>query len=333
MRNTQKNLWIYSLAVLAVLFVIGVGAYTRIADAGLGCPDWPGCYGSFIPPEKAQAAARSYSIQSFDKAKAWIEMFHRYLAGGLGLVLIGLSYQQIHKRQNQFLAGTIIAFVLIQANLGRLTVTMKLQPWIVTFHLLGGFLLLFLTMTLSCRQSYALKLRLTSPPVFRIPLFILTLLYLIQVFLGAWVSSNYAGLACQHFPGCSTEGFLTLNLSPSFYNAFSLWSVAEPLSYYSWSDKQMIHMIHRLNGLIFGTYLFYFGRRTWSHSNRRIRLSYCFLVFLFLAQISIAIALVVLRLPVALATLHNLIAALMGMAIIDLFFATRQSSYVAQRGV
>lgn len=311
---------IYSVTMMGLLVVIVVGAYTRIKDAGLGCPDWPGCYGYVIPPEQSQVNTHQFDTRSFDQGKAWIEMWHRYIAGTLGLVVIGLAFNQIIRKKNLLISGSLIALVLMQANLGRLTVTMKLQPIIVSLHLIGGLSLLFLTQLLSNRQE-SVKGPYSISKIWIFKVIVAT--YLVQILLGAWVSTNYAGLVCQGFPGCHSQSFLPKTVSLQVFNFTDLWASSQPLSFFTAGEKEFIHMLHRLNALFLGVSIGFLGFYHWSGFTVRQRVSYLSLLFVYSLQLFVGIALVYLRLPVSLATAHNLLAALMGTVLISFYFCSR----------
>ena len=182
-------------SVLAVIVVV-FGAYVRLKDAGLGCPDWPGCYGQLIGvPDSSEVGVE------VDPTKAWIEVTHRYIAGILGLLILAmtiLSFSKQATKSQRLLANTLLVLVIIQAGLGALTVTELLKPVIVTAHLLGGLSILavfaaFLVRTISIPGfSLATNTNKISSKL----LSLVAIMLVIQIALGGWVSSNYAGLAC-----------------------------------------------------------------------------------------------------------------------------------------
>src|SRR5213592_3058175 len=180
------------LATLALAFVVVVvGAYVRLSDAGLGCPDWPFCHGQPVPAQMPDDLAH---------AKAWTEMGHRYLAAALGLLLLFVFFMSLRKRQSRSLAAALVLLVVFQATLGMWTVTMLLKPAIVTAHLLGGMATLALLAWLALAQwphAPAPEMR-SLRPVAAMALAALAL----QIMLGGWVSANYAALACPDLPLC-----------------------------------------------------------------------------------------------------------------------------------
>src|SRR5712691_3009372 len=180
------------LVTLALAFVVVVvGAYVRLSDAGLGCPDWPLCYGQPLPEHMADDIAH---------AKAWTEMGHRYLAATLGLLILFVFFTYLKKRQSLSLAAALFLLVVFQATLGMWTVTMLLKPAIVTAHLLGGMATLALLVLLFLEQqshSPAPEAR-----ALRLPALAGLCVVVIQIALGGWVSANYAALACPDLPWC-----------------------------------------------------------------------------------------------------------------------------------
>lgn len=191
-----------ALAALALTFVVVVvGAYVRLSDAGLGCPDWPLCYGKPIPDEP--------------DARQWKEMGHRWLAGTLGLLLFALLLGAWRKRQSPGLATAIAALVVFQAALGMWTVTLLLKPAIVTAHLAGGMTLLaLLVWYFLSRLSHA-----TAPGAraLRRPAAIALAVLAVQILLGGWVSANYAALACPDLPLCLGQVVPPMDFANAFH--------------------------------------------------------------------------------------------------------------------
>ncbi|MGE5640162.1 MAG: COX15/CtaA family protein, partial [Clostridia bacterium] len=191
---------------LLAFVVIVVGAYVRLSDAGLGCPDWPGCYGHPVPTLIHDQGAL---------AKAWKEMGHRYLAGSLGILILLIASLAWKLRTAAWHASAIVALVVFQATLGMWTVTLLLKPVIVTLHLLGGMatfallLLLFLRTNSSAPLAQAAGLR----PVAAAALAALA----VQIALGGWVSANYAALACPDLPGCLGQALPHMDFRNAFH--------------------------------------------------------------------------------------------------------------------
>ncbi|MDX5297845.1 MAG: COX15/CtaA family protein, partial [Gammaproteobacteria bacterium] len=200
------------IATLLAAVVVMLGAWTRLVDAGLGCPDWPGCYGFLhVPQTPAQIAIAEarFPEAPVDVAKGWPEMIHRYFAGSLGLVILGMTVFAIrHRREALPVRHCIglLALVTLQAAFGMWTVTLQLWPQIVATHLLGGFA------TLSLLFLLALRMSAHHPPLpilaeqrllrLRPWLWLSLLLVIAQIALGAWTAANYAAVACTDVPGC-----------------------------------------------------------------------------------------------------------------------------------
>jgi cytochrome c oxidase assembly protein subunit 15 len=230
------------------------GAFTRLTDSGLGCPDWPGCYGTASPIgaraeiSQAQAAMPTGPVTH---SKAWIEMIHRYLATGVGVLILVLAINSWRRRgelpvKPSWALATLV-WVCVQGAFGALTVTMKLKPLIVTLHLLGGLVLL----ALLCRQAVAYSQAATArapvglPPGLRLALGAAFAMLWLQIALGGWVSTNYAVLACSDFPTCQGSWWPPMD----FRQGFEIW---RPLGmtgageHITFAALTAIHYTHRL---------------------------------------------------------------------------------------
>ncbi len=311
--------FVYKLGCFAILLtfvVIMLGAYTRLKDACLGCPDWPGCYGYLTVPKTSsdllQASVKFPEIP-FESNKAWTEMVHRYVAGTLGLLIFVLALFSFRKSPISSVA--IVALVIFQALLGMWTVTLKLLPIVVMGHLMGGMAILaFLTW---------MTLRLKSPPA---PLFqrreknkeilktfaiIGLIILVIQIALGGWVSSNYAALICTDFPTCQNQWLPQMDLK----HAFEFWAPVGPNyqgGLLETPARVAIQVIHRLGALITFAYLailsIWLIMRTTSHCLRKLAIGILMVLSL---QVILGILNVLLLLPIGLAVAHNGVAALL----------------------
>ena len=220
----QKLAWVTAFLALDLIMF---GAFTRLTDSGLGCPDWPGCYGHSNPVsagEPIHAAESAMPTGPVTQVKAWIEMIHRYFAMAVGVLIIVLMVQAWRRwradpAHSPWLATGIFVAVCVQGAFGAFTVTMKLQPLIVTLHLLGGMTLLGLLTWLALRQSRPDAVAARGAALRRHAAFALALLAM-QIALGGWVSSNYAVMACPDFPLCHGEW---MPGRMDFYHAFTLW--------------------------------------------------------------------------------------------------------------
>lgn len=311
--NFYKRLTFY--ATLLALIVVSFGAYTRLTDSGLGCPDWPGCYGTLSVPEsidqieKAQAV---YPDSPVEIEKAWIEMIHRYIAGILGIMILVIAFMSIRLREqiNYSLKWPffLLGLVIFQAALGMWTVTLLLKPAVVTSHLLGGMTVLGILTFLMHRNYGTHRENFVSNKYERkIIRFSLVLLF-IQIALGGWTSTNYAALACTDYPTC--HGSLVPEMD--FYNAFTIFrelgvtSIGEPLSL---EALHAIQWVHRIGAIVLLVYLLFVAYIL--KVNQGFNMWRNVLILVISVQFIIGIANLLLHLPIVLATLHNLGAALL----------------------
>lgn len=294
-----------ALATAALTFVVVVaGAYVRLSDAGLGCPDWPLCYGRPVPDE-------------MEDAKAWKEMGHRYLAGTLGILIFVLVLAAWRTRQSPWLATAIAALVVFQAALGKWTVTMLLKPAIVVAHLAGGMVLLgllvwFLLERIHPGSPGARQLRLPGTAA----LAVLT----VQVLLGGWVSANYAALACPDLPLCLGRAVPPMDFANAFHVLRELGrtDAGELLPQ---AALVAIHWSHRVFALVVLAVVAWAAARVfkvWKGLGVAIAL-------LLAIQFSLGVANVAFNLPLALAVAHNAGAAALVVSLVVLnFFAFRE---------
>lgn len=221
----RKLVWI---TLFLTFDLIMFGAFTRLTDSGLGCPDWPGCYGQADPLRAhadISAAEAAMPTGPVTVMKAWIEMIHRYLAMAIGVLIIAIMAiawrkwrQSRETRFSPWFATALFGFVCLQGAFGAWTVTMKLQPVIVTTHLLLGMTLLVLLAWLGARQTDHAPVA-QAAKALRLPAALAAMMLTVQIALGGWVSSNYAALACTDFPLC--QG--TLLPTMDFTHGFALW--------------------------------------------------------------------------------------------------------------
>ena len=315
-------------AVLAFC-VIAAGAWVRLSDAGLGCPDWPGCYGHLTWPQadaEITVADTRYPDRPVETPKAWKEMAHRYLAGALGLVVLGLAALALRRRRYEAsarwrLPTAILALVLAQALFGMWTVTLKLTPLVVTAHLLGG-ILTFTLLVLHYRQLTADR----APTLQRHrPWLIAALLVLVgQIFLGGWTSTNYAALACPDFPTCQGQWWPEVDFSAGFtlLRDFGMDHEGGRLQQ---PARTAIHISHRLGALmatlIIGACALSLLR------DRDVRATGVVLGGSLLVQISLGLANVLAKLPLANAVAHTAVAALLLAVLADALNRARSPSW------
>ena len=316
-------------ATLLAIVVVLLGAYTRLTHAGLGCPDWPGCYGFISVPmtEHKQALAEARFPQApVEVAKGWYEMIHRYFAGALGLLILGLAVQALRRRreaqQPLKLPLLLLALVTLQAAFGMWTVTLKLWPQIVTAHLLGGFATLSLLFLLTLRLSGKAPALPDIPARLRRLAALGLLLVIGQIALGGWVSSNYAAVACVDLPTCHGEWWPSMD----FANGFHLTQHIGPnyLGGQLDSDaRTAIHMTHRIGALLVTLILLLLVWQLKRHAQARLA---GMLLLALAAQVSLGISNVLLHLPLQVAVAHNAGGALLLLSLVLVNYRVRWHS-------
>jgi heme a synthase len=325
----MKKYFLYiSIAAAVLAFgVVMLGAYVRLSQAGLGCPDWPGCYGHMAVPTRSEVNSTLLAARPLEPARAWKEMIHRYFVGALSALIFALAVLAFWRRrqadQPKLLPALLVVLLVLQALLGMWTVTLLLFPPVVTAHLLGGLGTFSLLVLLVLQSGAYLEFGAAATDGMR-RLAALSLVILIcQIALGGWVSSNYAAIACPDFPTC--QG--------------SLWPPMDFASGFSWHGlgtdyqggilanpaRMAIHMTHRLGALItflilgFTSFDIALRARNWL-----LRLLAGMVGALLLTQIALGISLVELGWPLAIADLHNGVAALLLGSVVTLNWAVNK---------
>ena len=311
--NFYKRLTLF--ATLLALIVVSFGAYTRLTDSGLGCPDWPGCYGTLSVPEsidQIEQAQAVYPDSPVEPEKAWIEMIHRYIAGILGVMILVIAFMSIRLRDqiNYSLKWPffLLGLVIFQAALGMWTVTLLLKPAVVSSHLLGGMTVLGILTFLMHRNYGTHRENFVSNRFERkIIRFSLVLLF-IQIALGGWTSTNYAALACTDYPTCHGSLIPEMDFSNAFtiFRELGVTSLGEPLSL---EALHAIQWVHRVGAIILLGYLLFVAYIL--KVNQGFNMWRNVLILVISLQFIIGIANLLLHLPIVLATLHNLGAALL----------------------
>ena len=312
----RKLVWI---TLFLTFDLIMFGAFTRLTDSGLGCPDWPGCYGQANPIQAhadISAAEAAMPTGPVTVIKAWIEMIHRYFAMAIGVLIVAMMIISWRRwlRSNRMEAKfspafptLLFVFVCLQGAFGAWTVTMKLQPVIVTIHLLLGMALLALLAWFGARQSNPLPMA-ASASSLRMPAALATILLAIQIGLGGWVSTNYAALACTDFPMCNG-----MFLPPmDFANGFTLWrdlGMTAHGEYLPFDALTAIHWTHRTFAFVVFAMIAWVAFRAMRLDG--LQKSGRWLLILIMLQLLVGIATIFLQLPLLLAVLHNGIAALL----------------------
>lgn len=318
-------------ACLLAVLVVGLGAFTRLVDAGLGCPDWPGCYGQLMWPETEAEIAKANKAFTdaapVDTDKTWPEMVHRYFASSLGLVVIALLLMvRRQKLRPQKLPVFLLALVILQGMFGMWTVTLKLWPQVVTTHLLGGFGTLALLWLLAMRLARVTDQPESSvaqpvavPKTLRRLASIGLVAVVVQIALGGWTTSNYAALACIDFPTCHQQWLPAAD----FRQGFDLTQQVGPNYLGGLMDndaRTAIHFSHRVGALVVTLVLSLLIMSLW---RARVVLGSLAgglaiaVAGLLLLQISLGISNVLLALPLAVAVSHNGVGALLLLSLVS----------------
>ncbi len=321
MRNSLFQNIIYFTTAFTLVVVV-VGAFVRLTNAGLGCPDWPGCYGQLTPAHAAPNIAKAVEAQGGTHGpvsiqKAWHEMVHRYLAGTLGLLILAITlmawWPSVRAQQSPGLASALLLLVVFQAALGMWTVTMLLKPVIVTLHLLGGMATLALLTWLAMRQRTAAPIA-HAAPLRKWAMLGLALL-VAQITLGGWVSTNYAALACIDLPTCHGEWVPQMDFKHGFQLLRELGETAagDKLSYHALTA---IHWTHRVGAVVLTLYLTWLAWRL--AQARELRALAVIMAALLAAQVTLGISNILTGLNLAVAVGHNAGAALLLVALVVL---------------
>lgn len=303
------------VGVILALSVVVVGAYVRLTDAGLGCPDWPGCYGTLTVPQSEAAilqAQVAYPESTVIVGKAWREMAHRYLAGTLGLIVLAIGILGWRARTEIHVSAWTPSFLLLlisfQAMLGMWTVTMLLKPAIVSAHLLGGMATLGLLTWLAHRHWGHSSATIIRPGRLKTALRIALLILFTQIFLGGWTSTNYAALACTDFPTCHGLWLPEMDFKDAFHLLRELGQSANG-GVLSLAAITAIQWTHRVGAVVTFIYLGLLALNLLKYWQLK-QLAVTLLLVLCL-QIGLGIANLVLHLPLVLAVAHNFTAGLL----------------------
>ncbi len=322
---SKAAVYLVNSAIVLVLMVVLMGGWTRINDAGLSCPDWPGCFGQLtVPQSDAQllSAEMLYPNIEVQPTKSWLEMIHRYLAATLSMLILGLVYIAILMRKNPhypcLLSYSLLALVGLQAMLGMWTVTLKLLPIVVTTHLLGGLLttvlLLILRHKIVTDNSQPIQWQRANTAAL-----IGLLILFLQILLGGWTSSNYAGWGCGDWLGCNPN----LNIQYNFSQAFTVSLDATythqggrlPLS-----ARGAIQISHKIGALV--VLVYFVGLYCWLLKTHRQSKLISSLVGLTLLQIVLGLLNIVFAIPTLLAMAHHLVAVVMLIVTTKLWLAS-----------
>jgi cytochrome c oxidase assembly protein subunit 15 len=315
------NTWFVGLAragALLALVVVMLGAWVRLTDAGLGCPDWPGCYGRLVVPhpETSAEGLGTQFTRPLEAGKAWREMIHRYLASTLGLICVALAAIAWRNRRDPDqpwrVPLALVALVVFQGLLGMWTVTLLLKPIVVVAHLLGGFATLALLASLGKWRTA----RFPQPTAALRALGLAAVAALVlQIFLGGWTSANYAALACPDLPTCQTQWWPAV---ADFGEGFVLWrglGVDYEGGVLDHPARVAVHFTHRLGAILAAVLIALLGWRVARESATRGD-GLAVLAVLAL-QLTLGVSIVWFGVPLAVAVLHNGVAALLLLAVIN----------------
>ncbi len=333
MSKMFRNLVLTALFLAFVVIVLG--AYVRLSDAGLGCPDWPGCYGKLLGVPSSDVEVHQANT-NFDRAveigKAWKEMVHRYFAGTLGILIFIISLYLIRKDDDgnrHIFSGIVLTSLLIfQALLGMWTVTLQLKPLIVMGHLLGGFALFNLIAWQWLRtKTFNIQLYVKDKSSLSLLAVLTIFIAVCQIALGGWVSSNYAALACTDFPLCQQSLWPDMD----FKNGFILWrglGVDYEFGILDHPARVAIHYTHRIGALVAAGIIIYYAMQLWARSDTASRLLNTVgivILGLLIAQISLGISNVYFKLPLLVAVAHNGVALLLLFSLVSSLYMIRSA--------
>ncbi len=322
------------VALILAFIVIVVGAYTRLTDAGLGCPDWPGCYGQLLVPESTPL----YPDTPLEIPKAKTEMLHRYLASILGCLILGIAFLSLKSnaldKPIKIISLSLVALILAQGLLGMWTVTLKLFPLVVMGHLLGGFSTLSLLWLLYLRlhkqhkpskpyktHRHFRQSRHTGHAKLKFLAFFALIALILQLALGGWTSANYAALACPDFPTCLGQYWpKQLDFSPAF-NLLSGLGLKFPTLGMDNDARLTIHFMHRLWAILVCMLTVILCVKLWRNQHPR----FAFLLFFILClQVTLGITNVLGKLPLSIAVMHNGVGALFLLSLITVNVKLRE---------
>jgi cytochrome c oxidase assembly protein subunit 15 len=326
MQSTRGLVWFRRAAMLAAILcaiVVVVGAWVRLTNAGLGCPDWPGCYGHIHPGQLVDRVAEINAdnpARPFDYQKALNEMVHRYIVGALGILVLGLAALSVWNRrdpaQPRVLPWVLVVLLVFQALLGMWTVTLLLKPLIVTLHLLGGLATFALLWWLALPPEHR-ELKAAERPVRRLAIAAFAVL-VAQIALGGWTSTNYSAAACADFPACHGKWWPDMD----FKSGFVLWrglGIDYEGGVLDTPARVAIHYSHRLGAYLTGLVLLLLVLGAWRRAQTALTRGAATAVLVAVAlQITIGMNLIWQGWPLWLGTSHNAGAVLLVLAMIAL---------------
>jgi cytochrome c oxidase assembly protein subunit 15 len=329
--NIIKIRTLVLISILLAVVVVSLGAYTRLTHAGLGCPDWPGCYGLIDVPQTSEQIAKAqeaFPDRPVEPAKAWNEMIHRYFAGTLGLLILAIAFLSVKNREvgtPVFLPLFILVVVTFQAALGMWTVTMKLMPIVVMAHLLGGLTTLCLLFLLYLRLK-RFHVREGNTNLKRYAKYGMLGIVLLtgQIALGGWTSSNYAALVCTELPICQAgwQDQITFedsfDLIPPERDTYEFGHLNHP-------SRVTIHVMHRFGAILITLYLLWLTvsvmRKSSSQFFKNTSLGIITVLF---CQVALGVSNIWFSLPLGVAVAHNVVAACLMLTLITLAYGLKR---------
>ena len=337
----HKTLYQLTMAAFCLAIVVVVlGAFTRLVDAGLGCPDWPGCYGHLLWPNETHEiikAEAAFPDSPVEINKTWPEMVHRYFAGTLGLFILAIAIISFRTAQKSRIGDNtvsvplklplfLLALVILQAAFGMWTVTLKLWPKVVTLHLLGGFATLSLLWLLTQRlggQQWILSIHQKNRLQGVEPLLWFSLgVVIVQIALGGWVSSNYAALACPDIPQCLGQWLPPMNIAKGFNVMQDIGPnyLGGQLDNHS---RTAIHFFHRVGAVSVLLTLLLLSAFLWRLNTLQVKRWIILLLAVLTLQIVLGISNVVWVLPLFIAVAHNAVGALLLIVLVSIIYRVR----------
>jgi heme a synthase len=321
-----------ALTAFITLDLIAFGAFVRLTDSGLGCPDWPGCYGRFLPTQAASDINQAITVQGgthgpVSHGKAWIEMLHRYVATFIGALILAMFIRaviaKVKPERTMFASARsavgvgwpllLLVVVSLQGLFGKWTVTLKLMPIVVTAHLLGGMtlfaLLIWFWMRERNRSGDVRASPVQTEAGVRVWLWIAIAALYVQIFLGGWVSTNYAVLACADFPGCVGTMLPSVAWGEGFTLIRELGKNPDG-SFLSVEGLRAIHWAHRIGALVV-TVIIVIAAIRLMRANTSLKRQALFIKIALTIQILVGISTVIFDQPIAVATAHNFFAAVL----------------------
>lgn len=315
------------ISIILALIVVILGAYTRLGDAGLGCPDWPGCYGQFIVPDAEDGTKIDGYDRPLEVAKGWKEMVHRYAASSLGLSIIVIFFLVLAGKPKNYqslaLPSFTLFFVILQGAFGMWTVTLLVHPVIVTTHLLGGFITTVLLVWLLLNQARRISSYRNVLSRHRVVLLTALFLLIVQIILGGWTSSNYAALSCgEQFPKCLGSWWPAMDFTRAAY--LGPLGVDYEFGVLENSARAAIQTMHRIGALVTTAMiaLLIYLYKDYVH----LKVSLLTMAGLLIMQIALGVLNVLFSIPMLIAVLHNAVALMLLLSLVGLVHKVYKSS-------